>query len=236
MNLIIDDITKTITKTRVFECALCNSKTHSITKCFGYRKSNIEKNNYLKFNTNELNKNEERYFCASGIIPYVCVRNKVYLLVLIERRNNQLGLNFIGGKRECVKINNVFRPETSYETALNELEEELGEILIDESKNMIVEEIKKCTIPNFAFWSANSKMCLYGIKLPSKYLTLLILNENNKSTTESQGFKWIRYNGLGYMENSNYDYYSLKLHYYSKNILNAMISLSSEHNLNNLFI
>ena len=231
-----------IIKTRVFECVLCNSKTHSITKCFKYRelKKNLEKKSYIKFNTRELNANDEIGFCASGIIPYICVGNKVYLLVLIETRNKKPGLNFIGGKRECVKtndindINNSIRPETSYETALNELKEELGEILTIESVDLITEQITKCEIPNFVFWSGDSKMCLYGIKLQSDLLFSLTLNDNDKSNTEAQGFKWIGYNGLGYMEKKKSNTY--KLHGYSKSILANMKKLSSNNDLNNLFI
>lgn len=228
-----------IIKTRIFECVLCNSKTHSITKCFKYRelKKNLEKKNYLKFNTNKLNESEECGFCASGIIPYIRVENKVYLLVLIETRNKKLGLNFIGGKRECVKINDInnsIRPETSYETALNELKEELGEILTIESSDIITDQITKSEIPNFVFWSGDSKMCLYGIKLPSNLLFSLTLNDNDKSNTEAQGFKWIGYNGLGYMEKKKSNTY--KLHGYSKSILTAMKKLSSNNDLNNLFI
>lgn len=231
-----------IIKTRVFECVLCNSKTHSITKCFKYRelKKNLEKKSYIKFNTRELNANDEIGFCASGIIPYICVGNKVYLLVLIETRNKKPGLNFIGGKRECVKTNNIndinnsIRPETSYETALNELKEELGEILTIESVDLITEQITKCEIPNFVFWSGDSKMCLYGIKLQSDLLFSLTLNDNDKSNTEAQGFKWIGYNGLGYMEKKKSNTY--KLHGYSKSILANMKKLSSNNDLNNLFI
>lgn len=231
-----------IIKTRVFECVLCNSKTHSITKCYKYRelKKNLEKKSYIKFNTRELNANDEIGFCASGIIPYIRVENKVYLLLLIETRNKKPGLNFIGGKRECVKtnyindINNSIRPETSYETALNELKEELGEILTIESVDLITEQITKCEIPNFVFWSGDSKMCLYGIKLQSDLLFSLTLNDNDKSNTEAQGFKWIGYNGLGYMEKKKSNTY--KLHGYSKSILANMKKLSSNNDLNNLFI
>ena len=231
-----------IIKTRVFECVLCNSKTHSITKCYKYRelKKNLEKKSYIKFNTRELNANDEIGFCASGIIPYIRMENKVYLLVLIETRNKKPGLNFIGGKRECVKtnyindINNSIRPETSYETALNELKEELGEILTIESVDLITEQITKCEIPNFVFWSGDSKMCLYGIKLQSDLLFSLTLNDNDKSNTEAQGFKWIGYNGLGYMEKKKSNTY--KLHGYSKSILANMKKLSSNNDLNNLFI
>lgn len=236
-----------IIKTRVFECVLCNSKTHSITKCYKYRelKKNLEKKSYIKFNTRELNANDEIGFCASGIIPYICMGNKVYLLVLIETRNKKPGLNFIGGKRECVKtndINNSIRSETSsetsfetsYETALNELKEELGEILTIESTDIITDQITKCEIPNFVFWSGVSKMCLYGIKLPSNLLFSLTLNNNNKSNTEAQGFKWIGYNGLGYMEKKKLNIY--KFHKYSKSMLDIMKKLSSNNDLNNLFI
>ena len=219
---------------RVFECALCNSKTHSITKCYKYRelKKNLENRHYIKFNTNKLNENEEQAFCASGIIPYVRVENKVYLLVLIECRNKLTGLNFIGGKRECIFANNAITPETSYETAFNELKEELGEILTNESANLIIEQISKCEIPNFVFWSGNSKMCLYGIKLPNNFLFSLNLNNNDKLNTEAEGFKWIRYNGHGYMEKKSNTY---KLHKYSKCMLNSMKKLSSNNNLDNLF-
>lgn len=227
-----------IIKTRIFECVLCNSKTHSITKCFKYRelKKNLEKKNYLKFNTNKLNESEECGFCAAGIIPYVRVGNKVYLLVLVESRNKILGLNFIGGKRECVMTNdtNETKPETSYETATNELMEELEEILTKESTDIITDQITKSEIPNFVFWSGDSKMCLYGIKLLSNLLFSLTLNNNDKSNTEAQGFKWIGYNGLGYMEKRKSNTY--KLHGYSKSILTAMKKLSSNNDLNNLFI
>lgn len=223
---------------RVFECVLCNSKKHSITKCSKYRelKKNLEKKNYLKFNSNELNESEECGFCASGIIPYVCVGNIVYLLVLEESRNKIPGLNFIGGKRECVLSDdtNEIRPETSYETALNELKEELGEILTKKSMDMIIKQITKCKIPNFVFWSGDSKMCLYGIKFPNNFLFSLTLNDVDKSNTEAQGFKWIRYNGLGYMEKQNSNIY--ELHKYSKSMLNSMKKLSSDNNLNNLFV
>jgi 8-oxo-dGTP pyrophosphatase MutT (NUDIX family) len=226
-------------KTRVFECALCNSKTHSITKCFKYRelKKNLEKKSYIKFNTKELNANDEIGFCASGVIPYIRVENKIYLLVLIETREKKPGLNFIGGKRECVKTNNTndsIRPETSYETALNELKEELGEILTIETTDIITDQITKSEIPNFVFWSGDSKMCLYGIKLPSDLLFSLTLNDNDKSNTEAQGFKWIGYNGLGYMEKKKSNTY--KFHKYSKSMFDSMKKLSSNNDLNNLFI
>lgn len=231
-----------IIKTRIFECVLCNSKTHSITKCFKYRelKKNLEKKSYIKFNTRELNANDEIGFCASGIIPYIHVENKVYLLVLIETRDKKPGLNFIGGKRECVKTNNTndssvsTRPETSYETAFNEFKEELGEILTIESVDLITDQITKCEIPNFVFWSGDSKMCLYGIKLPNDLLFSLSLNDNDKSNTEAQGFKWIGYNGLGYMEKKKSNTY--KFHKYSKSMLVGMKNLSSNNDLNNLFI
>jgi len=228
-----------IIKTRVFECVLCNSKTHSITKCYKYRelKKNLEKKSYIKFNTDKLNTNEEQGFCASGIIPYICVGNKVYLLVLIETRDKKPGLNFIGGKRECVKtniLNDLSRPETSYETALNEFKEELGEILTKKSIDMITKQITKCKIPNFVFWSGDSKMCLYGIKLSSNLLFSLTLNENDKSNTEAQGFKWIGYNGIGYMEKKKSN--TIKFHIYSKSMLDSMKKLSSNNDLNNLFI
>lgn len=225
-----------IIKTRVFKCALCNSKTHSITKCFKYRelKKNLEKENYIKFNTRELNFNEEQGFCASGIIPYIFVENNVYLLALIETRKKKVGLNFIGGKRECIQTNGAIRPETSYETAFNELKEELGEILTKESTDIITDQITKCEVPNFAFWAEDLKMGLYGIKLPSDLLFSLNLNNDDKSNTEAQGFKWIKFNGLGYMENKKLNKY--KLHAYSKSVLVNMRKISHNNDLHNLFV
>lgn len=230
-----------IIKIRVFECAICNSKTHSITKCSKYceLKNNLKKKNYLIFNTDRLNDNEEQGFCASGIIPYIYIENKIYLLVLIEKRKNKNGLNFIGGKRECILFNNTILPETSYETGLNELEEELGEILTKESVDMITEQIKKCKIPNFVFWSGDSKMCLYGIKLPSEFLSLLSLNNKDKTNTEAQGFKWIELNKCQYIENNyikNEDSKIINFHYYSKNIIRGMKKIAKNKKLINIFI
>lgn len=226
-------------KYRVFECELCKSKKHSITKCSKYKelKKELNKNNYILLNSDKMYNNEENGFCASGIIPYVIIKNKVFLLVLIETRYKKTGLNFIGGKRECIKLNNIIRPETSYETAITELEEELGEIMTNESTDMIVKEIKKYNTPNFVFWSGESKMSLYGIKLPSYFISKLKLNNMDKTNTEAEGFKWIGYNGIGYMENkNNLLTNSYKLHSYSKNILNNMRKLCLNKDLNNLFM
>ncbi len=129
---------------------------------------------------------------------------------------------------------NETRPETSYETALNELMEELGEILTKRSMNIIKYQINKCETPKFVFWSGDSKMCLYGIKFPKKFLFSLTLNDVDKLNTEAQGFKWIRFNGLGYNEKENSN--TCKLHKYSKSMLNSMKMLSSNKNLNNLFV
>lgn len=224
-----------VIKSRMFECVLCNSKAHSITKCVLYKnlKANLEKRNYVKYRTNKLNDNDELGFCASGIIPYVLYENKVYLLVLVEKRNNQLGLNFIGGKRECVKCVKeeiITRPETSYETAVNEFNEELGEILDSYSLNIMSTHLAKCKTPKFVFWFGDSKMCLYGIKFPSYILTQLVLNTEDKTKTEAQGFEWIVLDDGEYKENNE----QIKMHGYSKSILRAMKKISK--NLNNLFI
>lgn len=220
---------------RVFECGLCNSKSHSITKCFKYRelKKNLTNSNYINLNANKLNSNEENGFCASGIIPYVKIENKVYLLVLVEKRQNKIGLNFIGGKRECIKENGIIRGETSWETAKNELSEELGEILRNETAQLIIEQITKCSVPNFVFWSGQSKMSLYGIKLPNNFLFSLILNDRDKTKTEAQGYKWVAYNGKEYNKKNPPH---CKFHPYSKSILNDMKKLISNNDLNNLFI
>lgn len=228
--ILLIEINEEIKKTkRVFECCLCN-KNHSITKCEKYYeiKKDISKNNYILTKTNKIKKNDEKGFCASGIIPYVKIKNKIYMLVLIEKRDNSTALNFIGGKRECVKINNIkIIPETSFETAIHEFEEELSEILTKNTFKDINDTINKNITPTFVFWSSECKMSIYGIKISKKFLNYLKLN--NEKKFKIQGYKWIKHDGNKCI-NINYPF-----HNYSKNILNDMKKISYKKNLNNLF-
>lgn len=228
-------------KIRSFDCGLCYSTEHGTCKCprYYYFKKDLSKYSYYNFDVTRLKEKDERGFCASGIIPYVCVRTKVYMLVLVESRQT-IGLNFIGGKRECLKFNNKTRPETSYETAINELEEELTEILTPETKSEIVNQITK-TKPKFCFWASGSKMSLYGVKIPEKFLNQLILNDMDKTKTEAMGFMWIEFDGREYSPNKLFSIGKTKiceynLHSYTKNILDDMKMLSKNNNLYNLFL
>jgi 8-oxo-dGTP pyrophosphatase MutT (NUDIX family) len=240
---VINEEKSTNKKRRVFECGLCQSKIHGITKCTKYRelKNKLTDKDYLLFKSNKLKYNEENGFCASGIIPYICVEGKVYLLVLVEKRYKKIGLNFIGGKRECVEMDNdVIVGETSYQTALNEFEEELGEILTTDSMNNMIKHLNKCKKPKFVFWSGGSKMCIYGIKFPEHFLNSLELNNLDKTNTEAEGFKWIEPNikwncDYKYVDNGQESNVNISLHSYSKCMLSGIKKLAKNKNLYTLF-
>ena len=144
-------------KKRYFKCCLCQSNklsksvNHSLRQCNKFKlfKHNISQDNYFLHNVTALKESDEKGFCASGIIPY-CIKNgEIYIMLLIEKRNSIIGLNFIAGGRECIEFINLDKngknsiyPETSFETALNETDEELGDILISESLELIMSELK----------------------------------------------------------------------------------------------
>lgn len=239
-------------KTRSFECCYCvnlsGSKSgsesicktfvpHGLTKCSKYihLKSKISKTNYLLIKKYELRKSEEAGFCASGIIPYTYNKGKIYLLVLDEMRYGIRGLNFIGGKRECVKKGKFTRPETSFETALTELDEELGEILLPECKEEFVNFIKKVKIPKFCFWTGKSKMSLYGIKVPNLFMSKLILNNFDKNNCEAQGFKWIKLDDYIGPDSNKEIPGKINFHSYTKDMLFDMKKLCKENDIYTLF-
>ncbi len=165
------------------------------------------------------------------------------MLVLDEIRYGIRGLNFIGGKRECVKQDNITRPETSYETGLTELDEELGEILLPECKTELINHIKKVVLPKFCFWTGKSKMCLYGIKVPNYFISKLVLNNSDKTKCEAQGFQWIQLDDYITINTKNFESNKMNFksdkinfHSYAKNILLDIIKLSPKNNIFNLFV
>lgn len=189
---------QTVTNKRVFTCCLCeNGKSHNLRACteFKGRKEGITKNDYYLCNTTTINPNDEFGFCAAGIIPYAIVDSNIYIMLLIETRNQITGLNFIAGGREVVELteNNkiVIRPESSYETALNECREELGEILITESHSKIMNELETKT-PTTVLWLRHSKMVLYTIQVNNSLINDIVFETNKSNTTEADGFIWIK--------------------------------------------
>lgn len=240
-------------KSRYFGCVLCESDKHGVCKCKSYNKlkQNLSLKNYVLNNSDKLKQTDENGFCAAAIIPYVKVRNRVFILSLIETRANKIGLNFIGGKRECIKHNDVVRMETSYETALNELREELNEIFCVNSVNLIVDEINNFGIPTKCIWMAESKMALYCVKLSCNIINDLIPKstdtnadvdvDTNKKYTEAEGFVWIQANKF-YYDYANPLYYSdnnldeyIRFHKYSSNVFKFIEKISKKKNINNFF-
>jgi hypothetical protein len=181
---------------RHFSCSICKLKSHSVTKCSGYLKckKNLTTHSYVLANSLNLKPNDEEGFCASGIIPFV--KNSdglVHILMLKENRKGINGLNFIAGKRECVRKNGIIIPETSFETALHEFEEELGDILESNCLANIIDEIKKSQ-PITCFWSSSSKMALYSIEIPMIFLNNLIGSDTINPNAEAYGIQWINAN------------------------------------------
>ena len=182
--------------------------SHGLRQCEQFKqfKQNISRENYYQYNTNELRPNDELGFCASGVIPFTRKDDEIYILLLIEKRNGKSGLNFIAGGRECIcemynighannnnHKNNNSRPESSYETALNECEEELGEILLKQSLNLIMHDIKE-NKPHSVFWSGKSKIALYTIEVDDWLLEAdsLVFNKNKSEQSEADGFIWLK--------------------------------------------
>jgi len=222
---------------RCFEyCVICKLHNHKSISCFKYKnfKNKLTNNNYVLYNTLKLSQCDENGFCASGIIPYTKVNNKIYLLMLKEVRQNKPGINFIAGKRENIYINyNNVRFETSYETALNEFEEELSALVTNKSLNELIKEIKN-TSPNSCFWSYQSKMSLYSIEISNKFLNKLKIKKSINKNAEPFDIIWIN--------TSNYKKYigsqsinSICFHEFTINIINQIKSLHPLETINYLF-
>jgi hypothetical protein len=222
---------------RFFDCCFCN-QNHSMRKCYNFQhiKDGITKSNY--FDKTKLKPSDEAGFCAAGIIPYyVDSDNNKWVLMLIENRSTEYnktgdhipGLNFVAGGRECIKntsTNNIV-PETSYQTALGEFEEELSEILTENSFKLIKQEIVGSS-PTFVYWSGVIKMALYGVEIKTDLRTSLVLDPNSKSKqTEAQNFEWIslsEYDKYVYKSNSGpITEAGLKFHKFTKNLVDQIV-------------
>jgi hypothetical protein len=182
-------------KKRCFTCCLCNSKQHGTRACikFDNFRKNITNETYF---ANELHPSDIDGFCSAGIIPY-CIDpcGEKFVLMLVETRQNKIGLNFIAGGREGLNdpLTKTTYIEPPYVTAINEFKEELGEILEPKS----YESIKSAVIntePSFVFWSSNpAKMALFAVKVSYDLCNKLVLVDNiSTKKTEAQDFRWIK--------------------------------------------
>jgi hypothetical protein len=218
-------------KTRCFTCCLCeDGSAHGLRKCPEYLKYKNEINRFNYINT-ALNPKDVAGFCAGGIIPYCIDKSgEKYMLMLVENRYDEydkdrkdaLGLNFIAGGREGITdLTNKTVPETPYQTAINEFKEELEEILTPETFKLIKSEVEN-TEPSFVFWSGQSKMVLFGVKVCDLH-DKLVLNNRSKKTTEAENFVWVKV--------SEYEKYiyekgktDLYFHKFTRQIVNPIVT------------
>jgi hypothetical protein len=172
---------------RIFDCPLCKNKNnnkHVLRKCFNFYKFKnlLTQHNYY---SDKLFSNDELGFCSVGIILYYYDNNKIYLLMLKEMRKGFLKLNFIGGGREGYynKRTNKYYMETSKQTIINELTEELSEIYSMESIKFIREYIiRKLFHKKYKLlWIGNNKMVYYIIQIP---IHLKLLNNDKACWVE----------------------------------------------------
>jgi hypothetical protein len=239
---------------RYFKCCLCNNINnndvdhnnvdHSLRKCDNFKKlkKGVTTFDYCKFNTKQIKSNDELGFCAAGTIPYIKFGRETYILLLVETRNGRQGLNFIAGGRECTYISDEIQqkcyPETSYETALSETNEELSEILTQDSHITIMNSIKTNN-PSSVFWYGEFKIVLYAVKIDNSFLnpSVLKFNTNKSLTSEADNYKWIKLSDF-----QNYCYSPNKptankiyFHAFAKNIMYGVKNLTPTKSFNYFF-
>ena len=146
------------------KCPFC-SKEHNLRSCNLFNKIKIKctKTYYIG---KHLHINDENGFCAAGIVPYIKVKNdETMVLVVEQKRKDLIGLNFIGGRREAIKINGKIYAELPQQTAIREFKEEITPF----ASPRLIEAVTKSYFST-VFWSGLTKYVLYPVRLDITYL------------------------------------------------------------------
>jgi len=130
-----------------------------------WEKIQVSSRNYVD---NQLGRSERRGFFAAGICPFMAVHNpktgkfELSVLLVKERRNKSIKLNFLGGKREM--------GETPDETAYREFLEETGYLLMTKQKQRLLRLLK--ADKNHVMWLSQGRYILIGISSPKEWADL----------------------------------------------------------------
>lgn len=147
-------------------CPFCTVKINPVKcKCYAKIKSAVTKTSYF---SNELMANDLTGFCSAAVFLYSPLKDGSIDFILIkETRNDVIGFNMPGGKRESVydDEDDDIRYETSFETAVREFNEEIDdEYTLKSFQNSRFEQV---------YWSPVSKASVYI------YSTLILCKPNS---------------------------------------------------------
>lgn len=136
---------------------------HSFRHCTIFKDNasmNLSKEPYID---KKLHDYDEQYFYASGVVPYRVKDGSYQILIISETRHNKTLYNYIGGKRDCYKSDNVYRLETSKETMTSEFCEEMKPLLQEHEFTHLMMNIDR-NIHDVLWWS-KSKLAIYLVPI-----------------------------------------------------------------------
>ena len=145
-------------------CKYCNGMNHKMKDCPEYRIDTdaCSKDDYYikggRFNE-DVRKNDLKGFRAAGHLAHTINKDgRIYVLMIMEKREGKCLYNFIGGKRDS-------KDETPVKTSVREAKEELKDVKTIKGKLTSEDTYqKRIFVSTGTFWIAKSKYFLFGVR------------------------------------------------------------------------